>query len=119
MLKKLSTHLLPTTVVGSYPQPEWLIDREALKGSTVPRVRRKEIWRIADAAQLEEAQDDATVLHQVHDQRPAALAVRQALRAAAVRRHHPVAGGDAELAARCHDGDRRQLRLHHRADRRG
>ena len=52
--------LLPTTVVGSYPQPEWLIDREAL-GGKVPRVRAPEIWRIP-AALLEQAQDDATLL---------------------------------------------------------
>jgi 5-methyltetrahydropteroyltriglutamate--homocysteine methyltransferase len=52
--------LLPTTVVGSYPQPHWLIDREAL-GGKVPRVRAPEIWRIAPAF-LEEAQDDATLL---------------------------------------------------------
>jgi 5-methyltetrahydropteroyltriglutamate--homocysteine methyltransferase len=49
-----------TTVVGSYPQPDWLIDRSKL-GSKVPRVRAPEIWRIAPE-HLEEAQDDATVL---------------------------------------------------------
>ena len=53
-------HLIPTTVVGSYPQPGWLIDRSAL-GSKVPRVRIPEIWRV-DKAFLEQAQDDATVL---------------------------------------------------------
>ena len=53
-------HLLPTTVVGSYPQPHWLIDRAKL-GSKVPRVRAPEIWRIAQE-HLGEAQDDATVL---------------------------------------------------------
>ena len=52
--------VLPTTVVGSYPQPNWLIDRERL-GSKVPRVRAPEIWRIA-AEFLEQAQDDATLL---------------------------------------------------------
>ncbi len=52
--------LLPTTVVGSYPQPHWLIDRAAL-GGKVPRVRAPELWRIAPAY-LEEAQDDATLL---------------------------------------------------------
>ena len=51
---------LPTTVVGSYPQPNWLIDRAKL-GSKVPRVRAPEIWRIAPE-HLEEAQDDATLL---------------------------------------------------------
>jgi 5-methyltetrahydropteroyltriglutamate--homocysteine methyltransferase len=53
-------HPLPTTVVGSYPQPDWLIDRAKL-GSKVPRVRAPEIWRIA-AEHLEQAQDDATLL---------------------------------------------------------
>src|ERR671934_2424095 len=53
-------HALPTTVVGSYPQPGWLIDRAKL-GSKVPRVRAPEIWRIAQE-HLGEAQDDATVL---------------------------------------------------------
>jgi 5-methyltetrahydropteroyltriglutamate--homocysteine methyltransferase len=51
---------LPTTVVGSYPQPEWLIDRAKL-GSKVPRVREPEIWRIPGEL-LAEAQDDATLL---------------------------------------------------------
>jgi len=54
------SELLPTTVVGSYPQPHWLIDREAL-GGKVPRVRLPEIWRIP-LPLLEEAQDDATLL---------------------------------------------------------
>jgi 5-methyltetrahydropteroyltriglutamate--homocysteine methyltransferase len=51
--------LLPTTVVGSYPQPDWLVNRELLS-KTVPRVRLN-IWRVAEAW-LEEAQDDATIL---------------------------------------------------------
>jgi 5-methyltetrahydropteroyltriglutamate--homocysteine methyltransferase len=52
--------LLPTTVVGSYPQPGWLIDRDQL-GAKVPRVRAPEIWRVPKE-HLEEAQDDATLL---------------------------------------------------------
>ena len=52
--------ILETTVVGSYPQPNWLIDRAKL-GSKVPRVRAPEIWRIDDKY-LEEAQDDATLI---------------------------------------------------------
>ena len=52
--------MIETTVVGSYPQPSWLIDRDKL-GSRVPRVRAPEIWRVAQAF-LEEAQDDATRL---------------------------------------------------------
>jgi len=53
--------LLPTTVVGSYPQPDWLVDRELLRKNIVPRVRLREIWRVPDAY-LEQAQDDATIL---------------------------------------------------------
>src|SRR5262249_41039660 len=55
------THLIPTTVVGSYPQPDWLIDRSALEHHGVPRVHAHEIWRIPEP-QLREAQDDATVV---------------------------------------------------------
>jgi 5-methyltetrahydropteroyltriglutamate--homocysteine methyltransferase len=53
--------LLPTTVVGSYPQPDWLIDRAALGSRLPPRVRAREIWRVAPE-HLEQAQDDATLL---------------------------------------------------------
>jgi 5-methyltetrahydropteroyltriglutamate--homocysteine methyltransferase len=53
--------LFPTTLVGSYPQPEWLIDREKLAGRFPPRVRVKELWRIPEPW-LAQAQDDATVL---------------------------------------------------------
>jgi len=50
--------LFPTAIVGSLPQPEWLIDREKLKGQFPPRTRAKELWRVDDAF-LEEAQGDA------------------------------------------------------------
>ncbi len=53
--------LFPTTLVGSYPQPEWLIDRKKLAGRFPPRVRARELWRIEESF-LKEAQDDATVL---------------------------------------------------------
>jgi 5-methyltetrahydropteroyltriglutamate--homocysteine methyltransferase len=53
--------LFPTTLVGSYPQPEWLIDRQKLAGRFPPRVRAKELWRIAEPY-LAQAQDDATLL---------------------------------------------------------
>ena len=53
--------LLPTMLVGSYAQPEWLIDRAKLAGRFPPRVRAKELWRIPEPY-LAEAQDDATVL---------------------------------------------------------
>jgi 5-methyltetrahydropteroyltriglutamate--homocysteine methyltransferase len=53
--------LFPTTLVGSYPQPEWLIDRKKLAGRFPPRVRAKELWRIPEPY-LAEAQDDATML---------------------------------------------------------
>ena len=52
--------LLPTTVVGSYPQPDWLVDR-AMLSKVVPRVNMHEMWRIP-AERLREAQDDATIL---------------------------------------------------------
>jgi len=53
--------LLPTSLVGSYPQPEWLIDREKLSHQMPPRVRAAELWRIP-SPWLEQAQDDATLL---------------------------------------------------------
>jgi 5-methyltetrahydropteroyltriglutamate--homocysteine methyltransferase len=53
--------LIPTSVVGSYPQPDWLIDRDNLRGRLPPRVRALGIWRIAEPY-LEAAQDDATLL---------------------------------------------------------
>ncbi|MCW2934797.1 MAG: putative 5-methyltetrahydropteroyltriglutamate-homocysteine methyltransferase [Actinomycetia bacterium] len=53
--------LLPTSLVGSYPQPEWLIDRAKLAGRFPPRVRARELWRV-DPEYLAEAQDDATLL---------------------------------------------------------
>jgi len=53
--------LLPTTVVGSYPQPDWLVDRQMLGGRLPPRVRALEIWRVAPLL-LEQAQDDATIV---------------------------------------------------------
>jgi 5-methyltetrahydropteroyltriglutamate--homocysteine methyltransferase len=56
----MTDHLLPTTVVGSYPQPDWLVDRAMLK-DTVPRVRLRELWRVAEPY-LAQAQDDATLL---------------------------------------------------------
>ena len=52
--------LLQTTVVGSYPQPDWLVNRKMLS-TVVPRTRLKEIWRIPEAY-LQQAQDDATLL---------------------------------------------------------
>ena len=53
-------HLLPTTVVGSYPQPDWLVDRQMLSKS-VPRTRMTQMWRVPEAY-LEQAQDDATIV---------------------------------------------------------
>jgi 5-methyltetrahydropteroyltriglutamate--homocysteine methyltransferase len=53
--------VLPTTLVGSYPQPGWLVDKSKLLGSAPPRVRLKEVWRVPEA-ELEAAQDDATRL---------------------------------------------------------
>jgi len=53
--------LFPTTLVGSYPQPEWLLDRSKLLARLPPRVRARELWRIP-AEFLAQAQDDATIL---------------------------------------------------------
>ena len=54
-------HLLPTTVVGSYPQPDWLVNRAALEKHGVPRTHALDIWRIPEPL-LEQAQDDGTIL---------------------------------------------------------
>src|SRR5580692_289189 len=62
--------LLPTSLVGSYPQPEWLIDRARLS-TQVPRVRADDLWRVDDEW-LEAAQDDATILA-IRDQERAGL----------------------------------------------
>ncbi|MGH2737118.1 MAG: uroporphyrinogen decarboxylase family protein [Actinomycetota bacterium] len=53
--------LFPTSLVGSYPQPDWLIDRAKLAGRFPPRVRARELWRVADE-HLDAAQSDATLL---------------------------------------------------------
>src|ERR1700746_4102230 len=63
--------LLPTSLVGSYAQPDWLIDRKTLAGRFPPRVRAKELWRVAPEW-LEQAQDDATLLA-IRDQERAGL----------------------------------------------
>ena len=63
--------LIPTTLVGSYPQPTWLVDKEKLLRNSPPRVRMREVWRVPEE-QLEEAQDDAT-LTAIHDQERAGI----------------------------------------------
>src|SRR5881394_2094249 len=63
--------LFPTTLVGSYPQPDWLIDRKKLAGRFPPRTRAKELWRVSPEF-LDEAQDDATLLA-IRDQECAGL----------------------------------------------
>src|SRR5207344_291360 len=63
--------LLPTCLVGSYPQPDWLIDRASLAKQMPPRVRARELWRVAPQ-ELEAAQDDATLLA-IRDQERAGL----------------------------------------------
>jgi 5-methyltetrahydropteroyltriglutamate--homocysteine methyltransferase len=62
---------IPTSLVGSYPQPDWLIDREKLRGRLPPRVRARDLWRV-DSAYLEEAQDAATLMA-IRDQERAGL----------------------------------------------
>ena len=63
--------LFPTTLVGSYPQPDWLIDRPRLAGRFPPRVPARELWRVPEPW-LAEAQDDATLLA-IRDQEQAGL----------------------------------------------
>jgi 5-methyltetrahydropteroyltriglutamate--homocysteine methyltransferase len=63
--------LFPTSLVGSYPQPGWLIDRDRLAARLPPRVRALELWRV-DPESLAEAQRDATVLA-IRDQERAGL----------------------------------------------
>jgi 5-methyltetrahydropteroyltriglutamate--homocysteine methyltransferase len=65
------SRLFPTSLVGSYAQPDWLIDRAKLAGRFPPRVRAKELWRVAPEW-LEQAQDDATILA-IRDQERAGL----------------------------------------------
>jgi 5-methyltetrahydropteroyltriglutamate--homocysteine methyltransferase len=67
----MNAHLFPTSLVGSYSQPDWLIDREKLAGRLPPRTRAKELWRVAPEW-LEQAQDDATILA-IRDQERAGL----------------------------------------------
>jgi len=67
----MDDQLIPTTLVGSYPQPDWLVDKELLLGGGPPRVRMREVWRPA-ADVLEEAQDDATLVA-LHDQEIAGI----------------------------------------------
>src|SRR6187397_278268 len=57
----MSDKLFPTTLVGSLPQPDWLIDRQKLAGRFPPRVRAQELWRVPEPW-LAEAQDDATLV---------------------------------------------------------
>jgi len=63
--------LFPCTIVGSYPQPDWLIDRQKLSGRFPPRTRAKELWRV-DEEFLRQAQDDATRIA-IQDQERAGL----------------------------------------------
>ncbi len=67
----MAPQLLPTSLVGSYAQPEWLIDRKKLAGRFPPRVRAKELWRVVPEL-LQQAQDDATLIA-IRDQERAGL----------------------------------------------
>jgi 5-methyltetrahydropteroyltriglutamate--homocysteine methyltransferase len=61
MIERMTIPVLATTVVGSLPQPDWLLDRAALRDRLPARIRTPELWRVAPEL-LEQAQDDATVL---------------------------------------------------------
>jgi 5-methyltetrahydropteroyltriglutamate--homocysteine methyltransferase len=65
--------LIPTMLVGSYPQPSWLVDKQKLLASGPPRVRMRNVWRVDDDF-LEEAQDDATIVA-ISDQERAGIDV--------------------------------------------
>src|SRR5919109_498498 len=67
--------MMPTTLVGSYPQPDWLIDRGRLLSNLPARVRMKELWRIPEP-HLQEAQDDATALAGMDIDNPATIPTR-------------------------------------------
>lgn len=67
----LGTTLLPTSLVGSYSQPDWLIDKDRIYENGPPRTRAEHLWRIEQRF-LEQAQDDATLLA-VRDQERAGL----------------------------------------------
>jgi hypothetical protein len=70
-VQQMATRLLPTSLVGSYPQPDWLIDRAKLASRFPPRVRARELWGVAPDY-LKQAQDDATLLA-IRDQERAGL----------------------------------------------
>src|SRR5579872_2104742 len=69
--RRMSQNLFPTTLVGSYAQPDWLINRDMLSKQMPPRVRAQQLWRVAPEW-LEQAQDDATLLA-IRDQERAGL----------------------------------------------
>ena len=69
--KAKSALLLPTSLVGSYPQPDCLIDRDKLVHQMPPRVRARSLWRVAPEF-LEQAQDDASLIA-IRDQERAGL----------------------------------------------
>src|SRR6266704_2695173 len=90
----LPKHLLPTTVVGSYPQPEWLVDR-AMLSKSVPRTRMHEMWRLPQD-HLEEAQDDATIVA-IRDMERAGIDI---VTDGQIRRTGPVERRDMEFLRR-------------------
>ena len=86
--------LFPTTLVGSYPQPDWLIDREQLAGHPPPRVRARGLWRIGPEW-LDQAQDDATILA-IRDQERAGLDI---ITDGEIRRALPFVGPERLIVA--------------------
>ena len=81
--------LFPTSLVGSYPQPDWLVDHKVLKSQTVPRVRLTQMWRVAEPY-LEQAQDDATLI---------AIRAQEEAEAEISREHRPATVGGFECGA--------------------
>ena len=77
ILSLMTEKRLTTAVIGSYPQPPWLVDHEVLKQKIVPRTRAKDIWRIPEPL-LREAQKDATLLAIRDQERLASMLLQMA-----------------------------------------
>jgi len=109
------THLLPTTVVGSYPQPEWLVDHTALLNHGVPRARAHDMWRVPEAL-LEQAQNDAAILA-IRDMERAGIDILTdgEIRRESYSSHFALAleGIDADTPGKLHTGNGRAIMVPH------
>ncbi|PPQ31791.1 5-methyltetrahydropteroyltriglutamate--homocysteine methyltransferase [Rhodopila globiformis] len=107
------THLLPTTVVGSYPQPDWLVDHDALLSHGVPRAQAHDMWRVAPPL-LEQAQNDATILA-IHDMERAGIDILTdgEIRRESYSNHFALAleGVDSDTTGKLHTASGRVIRV--------